>query len=240
MSYDYHDAAMDEAYERLSEELYPEHKAQAIREFAYERLRPYYLKHKDLLVPAARTYKLAESLLLAKQSTAALAFSASAVELFLKACLLRPVVAGLVHSESVADLVVDSALSQTGFKRYEKLLAGLFKELTRLEIGLITRPGAMKPLLEEASALQDRRNAVMHRGADIPDAGAAEAFVVAAAVFNEVVAIVLNKLGLSIKNGGELVDNEANSLVNRTPHGMPPSGPPFHSEPYAVMPFRAG
>ncbi len=209
MSYDYHDAAMDEAYERLSEELYPEHKAQAILEFTYERLRSYYLQHKDLLVPAARTYRLAESLLQAKQSAAALAFSASAVELFLKGCLLRPVVAGLVHSESVADLVVESALSQTGFKRYEKLLAGLFKELTRLEIGQIRRPDAKKPLLEEASALQDRRNAVMHRGAEITEAEAAEAFSVASAVFNEVLAIVLSELGLSIKKGGELVDGEA-------------------------------
>ena len=209
MSYDYHDAAMDEAYEHLSEKLYPEHKAQAILEFTYERLRSYYLQHKDLLVPAARTYKLAESLLQAKQSTAALAFSASAVELFLKACLLRPVVAGLVHSESVADLVVESALSQIGFRRYEKLLAGLFKELTRLEIGQIKRPGAAKPLLEEASALQDRRNSVMHRGADITESEATEAFSVATAVFNEVLAIVLNELGLSIKKGGELVDGEA-------------------------------
>jgi HEPN domain-containing protein len=209
MSYDYHDAAMDEAYERLSEELYPEHKAQAILEFTYERLRSYYLQHKDLLVPAARTYKLAESLLHAEQSAAALAFSASAVELFLKACLLRPVVAGLVHSESVADLVVESALSQTGFKRYEKLLAGLFKELTRLEIGQIKRPGAVKPLLEEASALQDRRNAVMHRGAEVSAAEAEEAFSVATAVFNEVLVIVVNELGLSIKKGGELVDGEA-------------------------------
>ncbi len=209
MSYDYHDAAMDEAYERLSEELYPEHKAQAIIEFTYERLRSYYLQHKNLFVPAARTYRVAESLLAAKQYAAALAFSASAVELFLKSCLLRPVVAGLVHSESVADLVVESALSQTGFKRYSKLLAGLFKELTRLEIGQIKRPDAAKPLLEEASALQDRRNEVMHRGVEISQAEAEVAFLVATAVFNEILAIVLSELGLSIKKGGELVDGEA-------------------------------
>ena len=208
MSYDYHDAAMDEAYERLSEELYPGHKAQAIIEFTYERLRSYYRQHKDLLVPAARTYKSAESLLHAKQPAAALVFSASAIELFLKACLLRPVVAGLVHSESVADLVVESALSQTGFKRYEKLLAGLFKELTQLEIGEIKRSGASKPLLEEAWNLQDRRNAVVHRGADILDAEAEEAFAVATAVFNEVLAVVLIELGLSVKKGGELADSE--------------------------------
>ncbi|MGS0753659.1 hypothetical protein ACVBEH_02170 [Roseateles sp. GG27B] len=209
MSYDYHDAAMDEAYERLSEELYPGHKAQAIVEFTYERLRSYYVQHKELLVPAARTYETAESLLAANQPAAAFIFAASAIELFLKACLLRPVVAGLVHSESVANLVVESALSQTGFKRYEKLLAGLFKELTQLEIGEIVRTGASKSLLEEASALQDRRNAVVHRGAEISGEEAKMAFSVATAVFNEILTNVLNKLGLSIKKGGELVDGEA-------------------------------
>lgn len=35
MSYDEHDAAaMDEFYERISQELYPEHKLQAIDEFS--------------------------------------------------------------------------------------------------------------------------------------------------------------------------------------------------------------
>ena len=209
MSYDYHDAAMDEAYERLSEELYPGHKAQAIIEFTYERLRSYYLQNTELLVPAVRTYRTAKSLLEAKQASAAIVFAASAIELFLKACLLRPVVAGLVHSESVATLVVESALSQTGFKRYEKLLAGLFKELTQLDISEIVRAGASKPLLEEASALQERRNAVVHRGADATQEEAVTAYLVATAVFNEVLAIVLRELGLSIKKGGELVDDEA-------------------------------
>lgn len=209
MTYDYHDAAMDEAYERLSDELYPGHKAQAIIEFTYERLRSYYCQNMDVLVPAMRTYKSAESLLQARQPAAALVFSASAVELFLKSCLLRPVVAGLVHSESLADLAVESTLSQTGFKRYEKLLAGLFKELTQLEIRNIKRTGVSKPLLEEASALQERRNAVVHRGVDVSEAEAKESFAIAAAVFEKVLAIVLSELGLSIEKGGRLVAGEA-------------------------------
>lgn len=209
MTYDYHDAAMDEAYERLSDEMYPGHKAQAILEFTYARLRSYYLQQNALLIPAVRTYKTAESLLAANQPAAALVFAASAVELFLKACLLRPVVAGLVHSESVANLIVESALSQTGFKRYEKLLAGLFKELTQLEITEIKRADAPKPLLEEASNLQDRRNTVVHRGEDVSIEEARVAFSIAAAVFNEVLVVLLHELGLSLKIGGELVDGEA-------------------------------
>ena len=209
MTYDYHDQEMDEAYDRLSDELYPAHKAQAIIEFTYERLRSYYLQHKDLLLPAGRTYKTAETLLQKQQFAASLVFSASAIELFLKACLLRPVVAGLIHSESMADLFVESTLSQTGFKRYDKLLAGLFKELTQMELREVKRPEVSRSLLEEASALQEKRNAVVHRGAEISEVEAIEAFAISQAVFNQVLSVVLNELGLSLKKGGELADGEA-------------------------------
>lgn len=206
MSYDYHDAAMDEAYERLSEELYPSHKAKAIVEFTRERLRSYYLEHTDLLLPAGRTYKLAKTLLAANQPEAALVFAASAIELFLKACLLRPVVAGLVHSPSLTDLVVDAALSQTGFDRYENLLAGLFKELTRQDIRQIKREGATEGLLKEAAGIQSRRNRVAHRGETATMDEAAVACAVATAVFDSILATVLAELDLSMRTGGNILD----------------------------------
>ena len=49
--------------------------------------------------------------------------------------------------------------------------------------------------------------------------------------------------GLRLESGMQsLVPPTAtpNPSVNRTLHGMPASGPPFHSGPYAVIPFRAG
>ena len=56
----------------------------------------------------------------------------------------------------ICDLLttVESALSQTGFKRYEKLLAGLFRELTRLEISEI-KPWDRNP---RKNAAPTRRN----------------------------------------------------------------------------------
>lgn len=41
MSYDEHDAAMDEMYERISAELCPEHREQAVSEFTSDRLRSF-------------------------------------------------------------------------------------------------------------------------------------------------------------------------------------------------------
>ena len=127
-------------------------------------MRSYYVANKELLVPAVSTFKRSKELLELKQPQAALVFAVSTIELFLKACLLRPVVAGLVHSETLAELVVDASLAQAGYKRYEKLLAGLFRELLSSEIGALKRVDSQKPLLEEASALQDQRNAIIHRG----------------------------------------------------------------------------
>lgn len=123
MSYIPEDAAWDEAYENMSLELYPEHKEQAIAEFTRVRLRSYYVDHPKVLVPAVQLFKESQTLLSNRHHAAALVFAASATELFLKASLLRPVVYGLVHSESLAELVVNAALSQTGFQRYEQLLA---------------------------------------------------------------------------------------------------------------------
>lgn len=91
MAYTPEDVAWDEAYERMSEELYPEHKAQAIIDFSYERLRSFYVKNPELLVPAVRYFKIAKSLLDAPHPAAAVVFAASTTELFLKASLLRPV-----------------------------------------------------------------------------------------------------------------------------------------------------
>ena len=208
MSYGPEDAAWDEAYENMSRELYPEHKEQAIAEFTRERLRSYYVAHPDVLVPAVRTFKEAKALLAEGHNSAAFVFAASATELFLKVSLLRPVVYGLVHSEALAELVVTSALSQTGFKRYEQLLAKLFSELAGIDLKLLRRKSSAKPLLAEASEIQDVRNVVVHRGEEATSEQAALATDVATEVFNQVIAEVLRQLGLSVQKGGFLVDEE--------------------------------
>ena len=194
MSYTPEDAAWDEAYDRMSAELYPEHKAQAIVEFSYERLRSFYAQNLDIVVPAVRNFKIAKSLYEAGQHAAALTFAASATELFLKGALLRPVVYGLVHSEALAELVVDAALGQTGFKRYSALLAGLFKELSHFDVKTLMREGSKVPLITEASNLQDVRNGVVHRGDEVSLEQAEWAIAVSSAVFGQILANVLGEL----------------------------------------------
>ncbi|XTI72389.1 hypothetical protein ACQAYK_12020 [Acidithiobacillus sp. AC3] len=208
MSYSPEDAAWDEAYESMFRELYPEHKEQAIAEFTSERLRSYYVAHPEVLVPAARAFKEAKMLHANGHHSAALVFAASATELFLKSSLLRPVVYGLVHNESLAELVVAAALSQTGFMRYEKLLAKLFVELAGVELTTLRRQPEAKPLLREAADIQELRNAVIHQGQAITLEQAQHGIDVSTEVFNQMLAAVLSNLGLSLEKGGRLVTKE--------------------------------
>lgn len=208
MSYTTEDAAWDEAYESMSRELYPEHKEQAIAEFTRERLRSYYVAHPDVLVPAARAFKESKALLEAGHHAAALVFAASATELFLKAALLRPVIFGLVHSEALSELVVSATLSQSGFKRYEKLLAKLFFELAGIELESVARNPGAKPLLREATDVQETRNSVVHQGAEVSQAEARIAVEISTQVFDRILAEVLSSLGFTIQKGGVLVNAE--------------------------------
>lgn len=208
MSYSPEDAAWDEAYESMSRDLYPEHKEQAIAEFTSERLRSYYVAYPEVLVPAVRAYKEATALQANGHHSAALVFAASATELFLKSSLLRPVVYGLIHNESLAELVVAAALSQTGLMRYEKLLTKLFVELAGIELATLRRKAAGKPLLRETADIQELRNTVIHQGQAVTLEQAQHAIDVSTEVFNQVLAAVLGNLGLSLGKEGYLVTQE--------------------------------
>lgn len=207
MSYTLDDAAWDDAYESMFQELYPEHKEQAIAEFTHERLRSYYVAHPKVLTPAVRTFKESKALLAGGHNAAALVFAASATELFLKAVLLRPIVYGLVHSESMAELIVNATLSQTGFERYETLLSNLFFEIAGIELNSLVREMGVKSLLKEASDIQKIRNHVVHQGQDVTSQQAEIALEIATQIFNQVLAKVLTQLDIDIdiEKGGLLV-----------------------------------
>jgi len=201
MSYDEFDAAQDEMYERLSEELYPEHKEQAIAEFTSERLRSYYLRHPKVAQPAVKMLREAESLFSDGHFDAALVFAASSCELFLKATLLRPVIHGLVHSEVLAEEIVNKTLSQTGLLRYQKLLGQMFEHLTNQKLEDVLRKDANKTLVEEIADIQRIRNKVVHEGEATTQIEAERALNVCKTAVVFVLTPVLSALSLESRKG---------------------------------------
>lgn len=202
MSYDEYDAAMDEMYDRIGRELYPEHKAQAIEEFTAERLRSFYLENPKVMRPAIDAFKQAKVLCEANHFGAALVFYVTSIELFLKATLLKPVVAGLIHNDSLADVIVEHALGQSGFDRYKSLLAKLFSDIAKIDLNEIRRDGASKPLLDEALEIQKIRNKIIHQGASCNEVDANLAKDIASLIFSRIVIEMLNALGLYVKEKG--------------------------------------
>src|SRR5476649_2315033 len=150
MSYDAHDSAMDDMYERISDELYPEHKSQAIGEFTADRLRSFYVDNPCVMRPAVDALLEAQRLQDNGHAAAAVVFAVSCTELLLKAAILTPVMHGLVHIESLADVVVENTLSGPGYTRYAKLLARLFTEFVGIDIHSLRRPESTATLLWSA------------------------------------------------------------------------------------------
>jgi hypothetical protein len=204
MSYDLHDEARDAMYDEISRELYPDHKAQAITEFTTSRLQSYYTSHPWVMRPAVDAIQEGQKLQANGHSGAAVVFFVTAIELLLKATLLRPVVHGLIHSEGLAEIIVQQALSQPGFDRYTKLLAKLFDELVGLDIRTVARDGVADPLLSECTVQQMLRNKIIHQGETATPEQAERARLVSVAVNDLVVLPMLAHLGLQIIEPGEI------------------------------------
>jgi len=203
MSHDENDTARDDFYEQISRELYSDHKQQAIEEFTADRLRSYYVKNPSVMRPAIDTIQEAKALLAIGRHSPGLVFSASAIELLLKATLLRPVVYGLVHNEALAEIIVQRVIGrQTDIERYEGLLAGLFHTLASIDLKSIRRDGVTSSLLQEAKQFQSLRDRILHQGSHCSPQDAETAYTVAVAVYDKIVAPMLFALGLKVEEKG--------------------------------------
>lgn len=97
------EAGWNELYNQMSSELYPEHKDQAITEFTKDRLQSYYLKNPNVMRPAVDAIQHGKKLQKDGYNSAALIFFVSAVEILLKATLLKPIVKNM-RKEYLKDL----------------------------------------------------------------------------------------------------------------------------------------
>ena len=159
MSMSYEEAA----YEQYMDDLYEEHRKEAIEEFTSERLCSYYSENKLLAKPAFEALSEAKKLN-ELNPTAGLIFAAIAMEVGLKAMLLKPIVHGLVHAELVASLITDLTVSHAGMDRYKTLLLHVLQEHGGVDLNTFKRSVSSKTLWEEINEIQKIRNAIIASG----------------------------------------------------------------------------
>jgi len=199
-----YDAMYDDyVLEKEWQDVYAELSREAVTTFTVERLRSYYSAHPRVAEAALRWLAESRKLLL-EHSSAALVFAASALEVGLKETLLRPVVYGLVHAESVASLVAELTLRHTGFDRYRDLLFQILSQYGGVDLRDFSREGSHKTLWEEIKEVQSRRNDVLHRAEPASAEDAARSIAVASTVLEVVFPAVVNSLGLHLHQEGRL------------------------------------
>ena len=213
MSMDWYEAEQEQAYsefvDSLVAELYDEHKERAIEVFVSERLSSYYKDHAHIAEHAISFLKNAR---LHKESdpVASLIYSSTATEVVLKTVLLKPIVYGLVHTESLAELIASSLVRQTGIDRFKELVFGILEHHIEFEEGIqkYCRDGSEVPLWKERENLQKVRNAVLHQAKPCSENDAELSLEVALA-FIRLTNLLLSNIGFKFSKGGVIVyENE--------------------------------
>jgi len=177
------------------------------KKFSESRLRSYYIANPRLMCPAITMLREAKGLLADKHYAACVVFHAIAIELLLKATILRPVVAGLVHIESLAEIVMSHAIAKEGYGQYLKLLNQVFKTLVGADLRQIRRAGSKQTLWEEASKVRESRNTVVHKGESRTKEDAELSRDVSWAVYKQFVIPVLKALDLKTKQHNGVIGN---------------------------------
>lgn len=198
-------ALAEEHFAQLAEDqAYEVHRERIVEEFKAELLNEYYRSHHDL--PLRSLGLLFEAKTLVSISPrAALGLACASLELTVKNLILRPLLHGVVHQGSVADLLADLTIARSAIDRLRGLLADVLSAFANIDLAKYARTGSARPLWEEMRIIQDRRNAALHRGDPIAQADADHAIAVAEHLIHDVVDRILDEAHLRIDSAGHIV-----------------------------------
>lgn len=174
MSYTLEDARMEEAYDRLVDDVLATHKDNVIDEYLSKKLLSYYEDNPDLTKPANFLIEEARKIL-GQSPTASFVLSAASVEVTLRDVILKPVASGLIHHDDVGPLMVDIIIDGG---RFTPLLLRIL-EGYGMDIKKDKRSGSEQPLWNEIQDLRRLRNRIVHGGEPATDGQAQNALQVA-------------------------------------------------------------
>lgn len=208
MSYDESDAARDAFYDEVYEQVSKE----AVENFTAERFRSFYDRETAIAEKPYCSLVQARALILTTHHTAAFLHAAIASEVMLRGVVLKPIIYGFIHSDSIAPLIVELAFGSTGLERIKKLLAKIFQDVSAIDLMAYRRPGSAKALWEEIVQIQKRRDLIVHR-AEVASKDEAEmAITVAAAVTEELFPSLAKSLGYHLHDGFRLCSDGVCSM----------------------------
>ncbi len=196
MSYTEEDAARDDFYDQIREEL----RLEIIEEFQGSRLTSYFELNRTIAEKPYKALLEARNLYTSSHYTAAFIHATIASEVILKLVFIRPLVLGVVNNEILAPVITEMVLSQTRgqFERVKDLFLALLNELAHLNFETYLRKGSKKPLLQEIFQAQKKRNLIIHQADTASKQDAEFALAIASELIESVFPQFAKELGYHI------------------------------------------
>lgn len=177
--------------------LYLDHRDKFSKLYSIDLVRRYYL---DNPLIAANLKNTVKAMLATKDTEpmSTVVMAMTSIEVLTKNVILKPFLMGMLHNSYLADMVTRQLLTQNGLDRFNSLIHWIFDE--HLSEGdckseLMKSPYNSRTIWHERTALQKKRNAIIHR-AECCEQEDAENAVKLFGEFDRLVCRLINKLDL--------------------------------------------
>ncbi len=118
--------------------------------------------------------------------------------------MLKPIIYGFIHNDSMAPLIVELAFGSAGLDRVRKLLAKVFQDVCSLDLMTFVRKDGKEALWAEILAVQKQRDCIVHRAEFVTKVDAEKAVAIAGAVVEELFPALVTGLGYHLHDGFRL------------------------------------
>jgi len=196
---------MDAIYDGVLEQYYNsdayhEDISRGIEEFIDERQRSFYLEKPDVAKPAFDLLGQAGELFNMGQYGAAQVFAGAAAELTFGDALLKPMVYGLAHSDTVAPVLAGIIENARSVHKFKALLVAIVSEFSGIDLTANVASLSNRSLWSYVDDVRRQRNAILHGDGlmKVNREDAELALTVASELFHKVLPSVLAKIGLHL------------------------------------------
>jgi len=196
---------MDAMYEGVLEhyrnsDSYHEDINRGIDDFISERQKSFYIERPTVVEPAFNLLSEARELFALGHYAAAQVMAGAATEVTFGDALLRPMIYGFVHSDTVAPLIADVVEDARSVYRFKALLVEIVARFSGIDLYTFTVSGSNKSLWQSVNEVRTQRNDVLHRGGLLAVAREESEYALAVAMtlIETVFPAVIGNLGLHL------------------------------------------
>lgn len=168
----------------------------AMDEHKFELLKTYYVNNPGLVGGANDMFVEGMNALSASPTAAVVLFAAS-IEVCLKKTIVKPIVYGWVHNESVAELI-SGMVMRNSIPDLRKTINSIVKEYGGIDLETYRIEPQGKPVWDRIKEVFDLRNHIVHQGKVADTAQAATAMLVCSFVLGVFLTSVLKHFGLKL------------------------------------------